>query len=85
MSHNVREALAFVGQLLVIIAVVVAFILCVWGLGTLLTNAEQSQSGQQRQVGYDKGYSEGYCAALGGAALNADTCNVEGKVVAIVR
>lgn len=82
MSHNVREALAFVGQLLVIIAVVVAFI---WGLGTLLTNAEQSQSGQQRQVGYDKGYSEGYCAALGGAALNADTCNVEGKVVAIVR
>lgn len=80
-----REVLKFTGQLLIIIVVMVAFVLGVIWLGNSMTNAEKSQNKAQQEVGYAEGYSEGYCAALGGTVLNADTCNVEGKVVAIVR
>lgn len=37
------------------------------------------------QGGSEKGYTSGYCAALGGTVLNSGACNVNGTVVEVQR
>lgn len=37
------------------------------------------------QGGSENGYTNGYCAALGGTALNVGECNVDGSVVGVQR
>ena len=80
-----REVLTLIGQVLLVIVIAAGVLAAILTGVHLISNAERSEREAQQEVGYAEGYSAGYCAALGGAALNADTCNVEGKVVAIVR
>lgn len=54
--------------------VIAAAIAVVIGVGLLFYNG-----------GIGKGYTDGYCAALGGTVLNIDSCNVDGRVIEVKR
>ena len=83
MSHNVREVLIFIGQVLMIVVVVAAFVATVAWIGQSMTDSERAEREAQQKIGYAEGYTSGYCSALGGTVLNDESCNVNGKVVVI--